>query len=203
MLLWQGTVKQVISKTDIWLHAFSLSCWLSCAPLIAPPVMPSHFESLSWTPANEDSWGHHGQGIQTTWGWPDCDAENLTVIYFCPLPPSFCFVCVCVCVLPAGLTSQHQTLTSQSLWAGERRRCQDVQHQKVSKMSPLIYSYLLIKNKTKKKQQKAQGILKWLLQITADISGQLRSTDNFGCEKALMWRKVMVDFRSQHRKLFV
>lgn len=202
MLLWQGTVKQVISKTDIWLHAFSLSCWLSCAPLIAP---------LSCQVILNRSVGRQLMKIlEVIMAKASRQLEgDLTVMlkispWSISVPSLRLFaLCVCVCVLPAGLTSQHQTLTSQSLWAGERRRCQDVQHQKVSTMSSLIYSYLLIKNKTKKKQQKAQGILKWLLQITADISGQLRSTDNFGCEKALMWRKVMVDFRSQHRKLFV
>lgn len=62
-------------------------------------------------------------------------------------PASVFLLCthVCVCVLPAGFKGQHQTLTSQSLWAGERRLCQDVQHQKVGTMSLLINSYLVIK----------------------------------------------------------
>lgn len=34
----------------------------------------------------------------------------------------------------------------------------------------------------------------------ADISGQLCSTDDFECEKTLMWGKGMVDFGSQHKK---
>ena len=167
-------------------------CWVVLRSL--PPAMPSQFESLSWRPANGGCWGQRGQGIQTTWGQPDCDAENLTVISFCPL--SF-FLCVSVwaSVLPAGLKSQHQTSTSQSLWAGERRRCQDVQHQKVSTMSLLIYSYTLFKKK-KKKRQTSQGVLKWLLLIMSDISGQLCSIDDFWFEKTLMWRKVKIHFPS-------
>lgn len=68
---------------------------------------------------------------------------------------SFCLcVCVCVCVLPAGLKSQHQTSTSQSLRAGGRRLCQDVQHQKVSPMPRFIYSHSLMRgNKMGKKRR--------------------------------------------------
>lgn len=124
-------------------------------------------------------------------------------------PPLFVCMCVCLCVCACFLQvwkSQHQTSTSQSLWAGERRSCQDVQHQKVSTMSLLIYSYPHIKKTkttTKKTYWNLMAFLKWLLLIMADISGQPRSTNDFEREKALMWRKVMVDFRSQHRTNFI
>lgn len=100
-----------------------------------PPAMPSQFESLKWRPSK--------------WAWPRRQVEGslsvtLKTEYFLLLFPAlifFFFLCVRVCVrVPAGLKSQHQTLTSQSLGAAERRRCQDVQHQKVSLMSLLIYS---------------------------------------------------------------
>lgn len=109
------------------MHCLCHVGWVMLCSL--PPAMPSQFESLSRRPANGGCWSQHGQSIQTTWGRPDCDAENLTVISFCPPAPVFfalygcMYACVhvCVCVLPAGLKSQHQTATHQSLWAGEKK----------------------------------------------------------------------------------
>lgn len=172
-----------------------------------PPAVPSQFESLSWRPANGGRWSEHGQDNSTRLSLlsPSVPCPHLLFFFF----PLFVCMCVCLCVCACFLQvwkSQHQTSTSQSLWAGERRSCQDVQHQKVSTMSLLIYSYPHIKkNKTttKKTYWNLMAFLKWLLLIMADISGQPRSTNDFEREKALMWRKVMVDFRSQHRTNFI
>lgn len=109
-------------------------------------------------------------------------------------PASVFLLCthVCVCVLPAGFKGQHQTLTSQSLWAGERRLCQDVQHQKVGTMSLLINSYLVIKNHAHRHThtQGNLGILKWFVLIVADISVPLWSTHDFDAKKGNGWFQV-------------
>lgn len=105
-------------------------------------------------------------------------------------------VCVCVCPscrfkkstsnldLPEPLSRREKTLPRCSAPKGQPNVTFD------------LFSSAHKKKKNKKRWQK-WGILKWLLMIMADISGERRSTDDFGHEKALMWQKVKVDFRSQ------
>lgn len=129
--------------------------WVMLCSLL--PAMSGQFELFAQRPGNGGCWCEHGQGDQTSCGWTD--SKSLTVVSFCSSAPSSFALCVGVLifvrvfVFSVGLKSQHQTLTSQSRRAGERRRCQDAQHQKVSPMSLLVLSYL----------QKSLCILKWLL----------------------------------------
>lgn len=153
-----------------------------------PPAMPGQFESLCWTPANGGFWCEHGQvagDLNVMLG-----EKKTTHHSFSLFPHPFFLLCVCARVLPAGLKSQHQTSTSQSLWAGERRRCQDVQHQKVSPMPLLIYSHLLIRKKRRRRSKKLGGpFMKMVLMVMSDISGQQSSEDNFIHEKTFMWKR--------------
>lgn len=119
-----------------------------------PPAMPGQFESLCWTLANGGFWCEHGQvagDLNVMLG------KKTTHRSFSLFPHPFFLLCVCARVLPAGLKSQHQTPTSQSLWAGERRRCQDVQHQKVSPMPLLIYSRLFMRKKKRRRSKKLRA----------------------------------------------
>lgn len=109
--------------------------------------------------------------------WTDRDAKCLTVISLCSPTLSSLRVCVCsVSALPTGLKSQHQVATSRSLAAWKRRRRPDVQHQKVSPMSLVIFSG----------RQESRGVLKWLPMIMADICARLPSADDYRHEKMLM-----------------
>lgn len=114
------------------------------------------------------------------------------------------YVCVCasVCVR-ASCRFEKSTSKPRPPRASEHEK-EDAAKMFSTKRSAQchFWSILIQSNKKKKKEarQESQGILKWLLLIMADISGQLCSTDDFGCEKTLMWRKVMVDFRSQRKK---